>query len=90
MTQNQLKPEEKVLRELAKKKIVKRILLKSHFIVYVLVNILLLTLNFLIDYSYPWHLWNLSGWGLGLSIHALGYSISNRKIRTYDIKAQKV
>jgi hypothetical protein len=86
MTQTQIKSEEKQLRELAKKKIIKRTLLKSHFFIYVIVNIFLLTLNFLIDYSYPWYLWNLSGWGLGLSIHALGYSISNRKIRTKNVK----
>ncbi len=82
MTQNQLKSEENLIRGLAKKKLRARIFLKMHLIVYVFVNILLLTLNFLIDYSYPWHLWNLSSWGLGLSVHALGYSISNSKIRT--------
>ncbi|MHA1728182.1 MAG: 2TM domain-containing protein [Promethearchaeota archaeon] len=86
MSQNQLKSEEKLLRKLAKKKIIKKTFLKSHFIIYVIINIFLLGLNFLINYTYTWHLWVLSGWGLGLSVHALEYSISNSKIRTKNVK----
>jgi hypothetical protein len=41
-----------------------------HLLVYVLVNLGLLLLNYA-NGGPRWHLWPLAGWGLGLAIHGI-------------------
>ncbi|WP_371805947.1 2TM domain-containing protein [Candidatus Lokiarchaeum ossiferum] len=43
--------------------------LKIHWIVYLLVNAFLFLVNIFTGYYYPWHLFPLASWGVGISIH---------------------
>ncbi len=42
---------------------------KSHAVVYVAVNLLLLTIDLTVDPSSLWFFWPLLGWGIGLVSH---------------------
>jgi hypothetical protein len=42
-----------------------------HLTVYVLVNLVLLTINLLTSPHRLWFVWPLMGWGIGLVLHAL-------------------
>jgi hypothetical protein len=44
--------------------------LRAHWISFISVNAFLFLLNFLIGYRYPWHLFPLLAWGVGLGIHS--------------------
>ena len=51
-----------------------------HFIVYILINILLVVIwAFPAGGGYPWFLWPLGGWGIGLLFHFLGVFVFSRK-----------
>lgn len=59
--------------------------LKIHWIVYLAVNAFLFLINVLTGYGYPWHLFPLASWGIGISIHTAVlfvlqryYSLSDR------------
>ncbi len=43
--------------------------LQFHWMAYLVVNAMLFFINIMTGYSYPWHLFPLAGWGIGLSIH---------------------
>ncbi|WP_371805069.1 2TM domain-containing protein [Candidatus Lokiarchaeum ossiferum] len=69
------------VRRIAKQMIVRRYVVILHCWVYVFVNILLFIINFLVNHlSYPWFLWALSGWGLGLLIHSFSYWIYTKGV----------
>ena len=53
---------ENQLRELAKK----RVEFRAHLLVYVLVNSLLWIIWFVSGGGYPWPMWPLAGWGIGV------------------------
>ena len=42
----------------------------AHIASYVVVHIFLIGLNFFVTSDYPWVLYSLGGWGIGLAIHA--------------------
>jgi len=66
--------DENSLREIAKEIVVRRTAVKVHWIVYILVNLFLVVLNYLIDQlAYPWCLWPITGWFIGLSVHTFNY-----------------
>lgn len=44
---------------------------KSHAIVYVAVNLLLLIIDLTVDTSSLWFFWPLLGWGIGLVSHGV-------------------
>lgn len=51
-----------------------------HFSVYILVNILLVIIwAFPSGGGYPWFLWPLGGWGIGILFHFLGVFVFSRK-----------
>ena len=51
-----------------------------HFTVYILVNILLVLIwAFPAGGGYPWFLWPLGGWGIGVIFHFLGVFVFSRK-----------
>ena len=63
-----------------------------HLIVYVVVNLILFSINMIVSPDDLWFLWPLMGWGVGLAIHALtvfgyasGFSADweERKIREF-------
>ncbi|MCP4763722.1 MAG: 2TM domain-containing protein, partial [archaeon] len=49
--------------------------LKAHWKAYCFVNIFLFLLNLFTGMGYPWFLWPLMGWGIGMAIHALFYLV---------------
>jgi len=50
-----------------------------HFAIYILVNILLVIIwAFPAGGGYPWFLWPLGGWGIGILFHFLGVFVFSR------------
>ena len=42
-----------------------------HLIVYIVVNLILFSINMIVSPASLWFLWPLMGWGIGLAIHVL-------------------
>jgi hypothetical protein len=42
-----------------------------HLTVYVIVNLILFSINMIVSPDGLWFLWPLTGWGIGLAFHAL-------------------
>ncbi len=62
-------PDDELLRR-ARRRVGAKMGFAIHALVFVLVNLGLAAIN-LWKGGYPWHLWPLGWWGLGLSIHGL-------------------
>lgn len=58
--------------EKAKKRVNIKIGFYIHLAVYVVVNIVLIIINFSTSPAYLWFVWPLLGWGIGVVFHALG------------------
>ena len=66
--------------EQAKKRVEAKRDFYSHLTVYVVVNIILVFIwAFAAGGGYPWFLWPLGGWGIGLLFHFLGVFVFGRK-----------
>lgn len=50
--------------------------LKAHVGAFLIVNAFLVIAWKLSEVSYPWFLWVLAGWGVGLAFHILGLSLA--------------
>ena len=50
-----------------------------HLIVYILVNILLIIIWAVTDAGFPWFIFPLGGWGIGLLFHILGVFVFSRQ-----------
>lgn len=63
------------LREKAEKRVKEKIALLSNIASYVIINIFIfLVWGFTSDWSgYPWFIWVLIGWGIGLAFHIFNY-----------------
>ncbi len=60
------------LREIAKKRIEARKGFRMHLLVYLLVNAFLIIIYWInTPGGYPWFVYPLCGWGIGLAAHAL-------------------
>jgi len=57
----------------AKDRVEAKIGFYTHLAVFILVNALLIYLNYTTSPGYLWFKWPLFGWGIGLLFHALGY-----------------
>jgi hypothetical protein len=55
----------------AERKVEARLGFYGHLGIYILVNALLVVINFLTSPEYLWSLWPLLGWGIGLVAHML-------------------
>jgi hypothetical protein len=51
----------------------------THLIVYVVVNAALILTWAFTGADYPWFIWPLGGWGIGLIFHFLGVFFFNRE-----------
>ena len=52
----------------------------THLAVYILVNILLVLIwAFAAGGGYPWFIWPLGGWGIGLLFHFLGVFVFSQR-----------
>jgi len=57
--------------ERAKKRVEAKFGFYIHLSVYIVVNLLLIIINFSTSTQYLWFKWPLIGWGIGLFFHAL-------------------
>ncbi|TFH29728.1 MAG: hypothetical protein E4G98_03345 [Promethearchaeota archaeon] len=68
--------------------------LKIHLLVFACVQAVLLIINLAVGYRYPWHLWPLFGWGIGLGVHAgthlAIHHLSNSRAKGLAIHASAV
>jgi hypothetical protein len=51
----------------------------SHLAVYVVVNAVLVLLWAFTSHGYPWFIWPLGGWGVGIVFHFLGVFFFNKE-----------
>ena len=70
---------EQEIYEQAKKRVEEKKGFYIHFAVYIAVNILLVLIwAFPAGGGYPWFLWTLGGWGIGILFHFLGVFVFSR------------
>ena len=71
---------EEQIYEQAKKRVEEKKGFFVHLTVYIIVNIMLVLIwAFAADGGYPWFLWPLGGWGIGLLFHFLGVFVFGGK-----------
>ena len=71
---------EQELYEKAKKRVEEKKGFFIHFTTYILVNILLVLIwAFPAGGGYPWFLWPLGGWGIGILFHFLGVFVFSKE-----------
>lgn len=72
-------PDEQIY-ALAKKRVEEKKGFFVHLTVYIIVNILLVLIwAFTAGGGYPWFVWPLGGWGIGLLFHSLGVFVFESK-----------
>ena len=77
------------LREKAEKRVGERIALLSHLGSYVIVNAFLIVIWALTGAGYPWFLWVMAGWGIGLAFHIFDYFAGKRSGAVKEKMLQK-
>jgi hypothetical protein len=73
----------------AKKKVEARLGFKSHLTVYLVVNAILIGVNFISSPDYLWFIWPLMGWGIAIFWHAMGVFVFNKKSEVTERMIQK-
>ena len=58
-----------------------------HSVAYVVVNAVLVGVNFLTT-EYVWFYWPLIGWGIGLFFHALSVRFLDKKLEEREVKSE--
>jgi len=76
---------DKQLHELARK----RVDFRRHLIVYCIVNGMLWLIWYLIGQKYPWPLWPMGGWAIGLIFHYI-FEYRNPKILSEEEEYNKL
>jgi len=71
---------EENLREIAKKKVVYRFALRLHISIFLIVNVLLFSINILTTPYYYWIIYPFFGWLIGIAEHLTAYLIYARGI----------
>ena len=70
--------EEEIYRK-AREKVEEKKGFYTHFIVYILVNILLVIIWAATGAGFPWFIFPLGGWGIGVLFHFLGVFVFSRQ-----------
>lgn len=80
--------------KIARKRVEEKKGLLVHAIVYVFINIILFLIWFFTSREYPWFIWPLGGWGIGLIFHALGVFVFDREMgwekKAVEREAEKI
>jgi len=63
----------------AKKKVQARLGFKAHLAVYLVVNAILIGVNFISSPDYLWFIWPLMGWGIAIFWHAMRIFVFNKE-----------
>ena len=80
---------EEEIREKAEKRVGQRTALLYHIGTYVAVNAFLVIIWALTGAGYPWFLWVMAGWGLGLAINIISYFAGSKGEAAKDRMVQK-
>jgi len=70
--------EEEIYRE-ARKRVEEKKGFYIHFIIYILVNIILVIIWWATGAGFPWFIFPLGGWGIGILFHFLGVFVFSRQ-----------
>ena len=70
---------EKEIYEVAKKRVRQKKDFYNHLVIYVIINILLVIIWALTGSGYPWFVWPLAGWGIGILFHAADVYIFHKE-----------
>ena len=84
-----VEPPEPDLKAKAEKRVKERVELLQHIGTYVIINGFLVVIWALTGHGYPWFLWVMAGWGLGLSIHIFSYLSGRRGEAVRDRMIEK-
>lgn len=79
-----VEPPQPELRAKAEKRVKQRIELLQHMGTYAIINGFLVVVWALTGAGYPWFLWVMAGWGVGLAFHIFGYLAGYRGEATRD------
>jgi len=71
---------EESLRKIAEQKVSFRFSVKIHLIVFILVNVLLVIVNFIFSPKSPWFVYPFFSWLIGFNMHALAYILYARGV----------
>ncbi len=81
--------EEEELRDRAEKRVQDRIHLFQHIGSYVIVNGFLVVVWALTGAGYPWFIWVMAGWGIGLASHIVAYLSGGRNLARRERMVEK-
>jgi hypothetical protein len=81
--------EEEELRAKAEERVSERAHLLQHIATYIIVNGFLVIVWALSGAGYPWFLWVMAGWGIGLAAHIVGYFTGTRGQAMRDKMVEK-
>ncbi len=84
MEPNEKEREERRLRKLAEE----RVGFKIHLILYLAINAFLVVINLITSPSFPWALFPLGGWGIGVLSH--GLAVKKREAIEREIERLKL
>ena len=76
---------DKQLHELARK----RVEFRTHLTVYLVINAMLWIIWYFTGSNYPWPIWPMFGWGVGLTFHYL-FDYRRSKLFSEDEEYQKL
>lgn len=89
MVEQQCEPSEEELRNRARERVEEKRGFFIHLVVYVAVNAMLVILWAIIGAGYPWFIWTLFGWGIGILFHFLGVYVFAQNAARYDSQVDK-
>ena len=81
--------DEEALRQRAEKRVQDRIHLLQHIGSYVIINAFLVFVWALSGAGYPWFLWVMAGWGIGLASHIVAYFSGGRNLARREQMVEK-
>jgi uncharacterized membrane protein len=70
---------EEEIYQIARKRVEEKKGFYTHLAVYVLVNVLLIIIWALTGAGFPWFIFPLCGWGIGILFHGLGVFVLNKE-----------
>jgi hypothetical protein len=70
---------EEEIYEAARKRVEEKKGFYSHLATYIVVNIVLVLIWAFTSHGYPWFVWPLGGWGIGLTFHFLGVFVFHKE-----------
>jgi hypothetical protein len=79
---------EKEIYEEARKRVEEKNGFRTHFIIYLCVNALLVVIWAFTDRGFPWFVFPLGGWGIGVLIHFLNVHVFSREADTSAIEKE--